>query len=426
MIKSSMIRINYQSYASPNFGLRLRVYCGGQTRYIGVSHLLKGKLYPRHWNAKKQQFTKSAPFSAENNEIIVKFKQKYDEKAIDWTGSFAAFFSTIDVHDTNYDTGAPTIARLFSEIITDRKKRKHPDGTTKGSYECYEKTERRLQEYCKSIRLPYGQLLVKDVTSEFINSLFDWIETKKKGRGKMYVSVMLHAALVHADDLGWFDFKSLKGVRWSKKKNGSAHKYQTLTTEQCNRFLALTDDELPKNPRMHLYRDFCVFVLFTGQSACDAISLQYSDIKVIGGVSHFIFKRRKISEKQAVPCAVPINAKMQEIMDRWRKVSKDGYIFPIRNKKKLATQTTNNGDIKHFIGRLNIWLKKVGVVLGCDFPLHSYTFRHTAITNYISKDVPVVYVANMMGTSVNNCEKIYYNNQGDVRSRNKVLSIASF
>lgn len=124
--------------------------------------------------------------------------------------------------------------------------------------------------------------------------------------------------------------------------------------------MALKNEELPSNPKKILYRDFCVFLLFTGQSPCDAISLKYSDIEVIGGVNHFVFRRRKIAEKQAVPCTVPINPILQKIMDKWKHIAKDGYIFPIRNKWKLATQTTNNGDIKHFVGRLNNWLKKLG------------------------------------------------------------------
>ncbi len=186
MITAVMISINYQSCGNAKFSLRLRLYQDGETKYISVNKLLKGKLLKRHWNAKKQQFTASAPFSDENNDILVQFKQKY---------------------------GSP---------------------------------------------------------------------------------------------------------------------------------------------------------------------------------------------------------------------AKDGYIFPIRDKQKLATQTTDNGDIKHFVGRCNHWLKQLGEKIGCDFPLHCYTFRHTAITNYISKDVPVLYVANMMGTSVENCEKIYYNNQGDVASRNKVLGVTSF
>lgn len=174
-----------------------------------------------------------------------------------------------------------------------------------------------------------------------------------------------------------------------------------------------------------LYRDFCLFLLYTGQSVCDAVALKRSDIQVKNGISHFVFRRRKISEKQAVPCAVPINADLQRIMDKWSKRSKDGYIFPIRNKEKLRTQQTNNGDIKHLVSKLNIWLKKVGDALGCAFPLHTYTFRHTAITRYISRGVPVIYVANMMGTSVENCEKIYYDNLADTSSRNKVMASMS-
>ena len=73
-----------------------------------------------------------------------------------------------------------------------------------------------------------------------------------------------------------------------------------------------------------------------------------------------------------------------------------------------------------------MWLKKVGAILGCKFPLHSYTFRHTAITHYISKGVPTMYVANLMGTSVKNCEQIYYNNRGDIASRDKVMNALMF
>ena len=201
------------------------------------------------------------------------------------------------------------------------------------------------------------------------------------------------------------------------------HKYKTLSDSQCKKLETMNVSELPDNPKSELYRDFCVFLLYTGQSPCDAIALQYSDIEKIDGIEHFIFKRRKIADKQAVPCAVPINKGMRRIMNRWKKESKDGYVFPIRNKWKLENQKTSNGDIKHFISRANMWLKKVAKTLKCDFSLHLYTFRHTAITRYISNGIPVTYVANLMGTSVKNCEQIYYNNQGDAASRDKVLSL---
>lgn len=418
-----MITTNYQSYGMSGFNLRLRVYQDGETRYVNVNKLLQGQLLKRHWNQKKQLFIASAPFSKENNEALVQFKRKYDEKAVEWNGSV---FNFINSFSQICACGKPLVKDLIAECIVEAKKRKHKDGTTKDTFQAYEKLERRLQAFCLYKKIKWESLLIEDLTTEFINAMFDWIDNKNKGKGIIYVSVTLHALIGYAEKKDLHSFDKLKGVRWAKKSSVSAHKYRTLTTDQCNRLMTLSYEELPSNPKKILYRDFCIFLLFTGQSPCDAISLKYSDIETIGGISHFVFKRRKISAKQSVPCTVPINSIMQGIMDKWKREAKDGYIFPIRNKHKLATQTTNNGDIKHFVGRLNHWLKKLGVILGCDFPLHTYTFRHTAITNYISKDIPVIYVANMMGTSVSNCEKIYYNNQGDIKSRDKVLSVTSF
>lgn len=418
-----MITTNYQTFGTSGFNLRLRLYQNGETRYVNVNKLLQGQLTKRHWNQKKQLFIPSAPFSKENNETLVQLKRKYDEKAMNWTGSV---FNFVNEFESIPSTDKPLIKDILFNFIEEAKKRKHPDGTVKGSYEEYVKLTYRLQEFCAYKNIKWESLPVEDFTAGFVNSIFDWVDTKRDGKGKIYISKSLHSILNRADKMGIYDFNKLKLVKWAQKSRVSVQKYQTLTTTQCNKLITMRGSELPPNPKKILYRDFCVFLLFTGQSPCDAISLRYSDIEMINNVSHFIFKRRKIAEKQAVPCAVPINSVMKEIMDRWKSRAKDGYIFPIRNKHKIATQKTNNGDIKHFVCRLNLWLKKLGKMLGVDFPLHTYTFRHTAITNYISKDVPVIYVANMMGTSVANCEKIYYNNQGDVKSRNKVLSMTSF
>ncbi|TGX80530.1 hypothetical protein E5358_12810 [Palleniella muris] len=420
-----MIYINYQSYGTSGFSLRLRFYQDGETKFLAVNKLLKGKLLKKHWNQRKQCFIPSAPYSEENNAILVEYKQRYDRMAIEWTGSLYGFLAA--VHADNFGNDGPkTVAQVIEFIITELKRRTHADGSVKGSYEGYAKLEGRLKEFCEHEKIEYDKLLITDINSVFINNVMDWIVKERQGKGHVYISAMLHATLAKAEKQGWFDMSTVKNCRWRGKNKSSVQKYHTLSTEQCRKFVSLTKGELPHNPNSELYHDFCIFILYTGQSPCDAIALRYSDIKNIGGVDHFVFKRRKISEKQAIPCAVPINDRMKEIMDRWKSVSKDGYIFPIRSKRKLATQKTSNGDIKHFISLLNHWLKKIGDILECDFSLHTYTFRHTAITNYISKGVPVLYVANLMGTSVKNCESIYYNNQGDVASRNKVLNAIQF
>lgn len=418
-----MININYQSSGTTKLHLRLRLYSGGETRYVSVSKLLKGNPLPRHWSQKKQMFTGSCPYREENNQVIAEFRQKYELRAINWTGTLTGLLASIEEESIVND--AMSVPCFIQQIIQDKLSNLHPDGSAKGTFEAYRKLNQRLIEFCKAKHLDYNKLLLSELTAETIEKIFTWVNHSRNGKGYEYISKTLHSVIMKADKAGHLNADDFKRCNWKKYKNSSANKFDTLTEDQIALFKAMDLDDVVDSSKNELYRDFCLFILQTGQSACDALTLRYSDIKQIGGISHFVFKRRKIAEKQMVPCTVPISEELEKIMFKWRKYSKDDYIFPVRSKKKLATQETNNGDIKHFVGYLNGWLKKVGSALGCKFPLKTYTFRHTAITRYISKGVPVVYVANMMGTSVENCEKIYYNNQGDIASRNKVLAAMS-
>lgn len=418
-----MVTINYQAFGNKGFQLRLRFYQDGETKYINVTKMLKGSIQKKHWNQKKQQFIPSCPYSSENNDILVRFRQKYDEKAVGWSGSLGGFLASFEKGKVEESKKLVMLDDLFERIISEQKSKFHPDGSRKDTCECYEKTQTRLKAYCSDVGINYDKMMITDVTAAFVNNMFDWIGTHNGGKGLVYISKMLHATMNVAQREGAFDMSSLKGVRWKKKNLGSTQKHRTLTDSQCKQLESMSVSDMPDNPKSELYRDFCIFLLYTGQSPCDAITLQYSDIEKISGVDHFVFKRRKIADKQAVPCTVPINENMRRIMNRWKSQSSDGYIFPVRTKWKLEHQKTSNGDIKHFISGINLWLKEVAKTLKCDFSLHTYTFRHTAITRYISNGVPVTYVANLMGTSVKNCEQIYYNNQGDTKSMDKVLSL---
>lgn len=416
-----MVTINYQSFGSKGFQLRLRFYQDGETKYINVTKKLIGNIQKKHWNAKKQYFIPSCPFADENNKTIMDFRKPYDEAARSWSGTIYGLMASVKPKK-HVSGDLTTLNGLVQHIIDEQKLKTHEDGTPKGTYENYIKLQKRLGEYCKYLGVKYEKLNITDVTEEFVNGLFDWIYKKKGGAGAVYVSKTLHAVLMKGDKKKVFNFNAVKYCNWKKQNRVSVEKNYTLSEKQCKKLINMPLSQLPKNPKSELYRDFCVFLLCTGQSPCDAISLQKSNIKTVDGVEHIVFKRRKIAHKQITPCSLPITDTMRRIINKWESVASDGYIFPIRNNKKLSTQTTDNGDIKHFNGRLNVWLKQLGQILECDFQLHTYTFRHTAITHYLSKGVPIAYVANIMGTSIENCEQIYYNSVGDSRSRNLILN----
>lgn len=422
-----MISVNYQMFGTGGFQLRLRIYQDGETRFVNVTKLLKGSLTKRHWNKKKKCFFASAPFSELNNETLVKFIAPYEERAKTWSGTLAGFMLSFEKVSSVKPDDDRTFVHILDMIVSDMKANNvHADGTLCGGYEHYEKLKKRMEEFCESAHVDHQKLSIDDMTPEFVNKVLLWAKNRSVGKC-LYISKTLRAALSRASKMGKFDFSTVEGCNWEKGKTGRTHKYETLSDKLCKSFSEIPDDELPQSGRMaSLYRDFCIFILYSCQSACDAISLKYSNIQVIDGIDHFVFKRRKIDTRQPTDCLVPINDEMKRIMKKWKPLTKDGYVFPIRSKERINNNKVNNGDIKHFLNRLNYWLKLMTDKINCPFPLHTYVFRHTGITRYVSKGVPIIYVANLAGTSVSNCEKIYYNNQGDTTSRDKVLSAVKF
>lgn len=413
-----MIFLNYQTYGSTGFHLRLRLYQGGETKFISVTKFLKGDIQKKHWNARKQTFISSCPFAEENNKILEKIMDRYRDAALNWTGTLNGLMISMERLRVEEEQ---TIEGYYALMVERAKKNSHSDGSLKSTFEEYLKVEKRIQEFCAFKKVEYRSLLLKEVTPYFVNNMLDWVETERKGRGLRYISKGLHSFISKADKDGFLNAEDFKRCKWFKDNPASSQKYNTLTAEQIEQFKTLDLYSVSKSPLNEFYRDICLFILHSGMSVCDVLSLRYSDKLNIGGACHFMFKRRKIAEKQKNECAVPISKEMEDIMEKWQWCSRDGYIFPIRNLHKLRVQGTNNGDIKHFIGNINYWLKKIGKALKLSFPLRTYTFRHTSITRYVSKNIPVAYISNMMGTSIKNIESVYYNNLGDVASRNKVL-----
>lgn len=192
-----MITINYQRFGNKGFQLRLRLYQDGETKFINVTKLLKGAIQKKHWNQQKQLFVPSCPFSAENNYILVQFRQKYDEMAINWNGSVFGMIAAME--NESDEAGGMTLKKYIQVIIGRLNERKHADGTIKGSFEGYEKLERRIQEFCKAKKIKYDKILVSDITPGFVEGILTWVEKSRKGKGRIYISKMLHAVISKAD-----------------------------------------------------------------------------------------------------------------------------------------------------------------------------------------------------------------------------------
>lgn len=421
-----MVTINYQTFGKKGFGLRLRIYLDGETKYIVVNKFLKGQLYLKHWNQKRQRFIPSAPYSEENNKALDMIAEKFLEAARTFAGTgMNAFFRYAEGKPKD-DGGGMKLSDLISHVIAMHKKKIRDDGTIKDTFMAYEKLESKMKLYCQHIKRSYESVWLDEVDSGFINGAFDWIESECKGKGYYNFSQFLHATLNVANSNGWYDMAKVEKCRWMRnKKLHTQHKYRTLDEKQFKAFSEFDSSTLPyawKWKNAELYHDFCIFIFYSCQSPCDAICLQKKNVRNIDGQKYLVFLRRKIDDRQDVECFVPVNSVMERIMGKYENVSKDGYIFPIRSLEKLRTMKTNNGDIKKFISYANLWLARVGELMGLDFRLHLYTFRHSGITNYLRNGVSPAFVSDLAGTDIRNLSKVYYNNRGDSENRRKVLS----
>lgn len=92
------------------------------------------------------------------------------------------------------------------------------------------------------------------------------------------------------------------------------------------------------------------------------------------------------------------------------------------SKKKITPQRIMDYTYKKFREHLNIWLKEIGKELGTDFDLYAYAFRHTAITVAINNGLPILYIANAAGTSVEMIQQHYYNGES-AKNREMLTSV---
>lgn len=102
---------------------------------------------------------------------------------------------------------------------------------------------------------------------------------------------------------------------------------------------------------------------------------------------------------------------MRQIINKYKGQSKDSYIFPIMDDEKEKAYKTKDYTFKKFREFLNKWLKVVGRELQLSFDLYAYVFRHTAITVAIDNGLPISYIANAAGTSVEVIQQHYYNGE---------------
>ena len=394
--------------------LALRISEGKERFYKRVAHLMKGQPDLKHWKQDKEMFSGYAEFYKENNQILEDFKAIY-WKLIQEHPELSAKQVACFYKAQQQRTGSKPVrltawgvedyknsVSKYLEVVISRERAKQGC-----NYESYYKLLARCRRDIGGFddmpfsTIDYNQMVTIAYIFAREPSYKNISKTFRALLGKAHKDPDVNFRLSQIGDFRFCDYSPCKYDIESKHPD-------ILNSQQLRAFLNTSPYNLTPNYKnrseIALYYDFCVFMFNSFFSPCDVIKAKKRDVTN----RNTIMVRRKKTHR---PVEVPITPAMKLIIDKYKGMSKDGYIFPIMDDKKEKEYKTKDYTFKNFREKLNNWLKGVGHYLGLDFNLYAYVFRHTAITVAIDSGLPVSYISNAAGTSVEMIQQHYYNGE---------------
>ena len=394
--------------------LALRISEGKERFYKRVAHLMKGQPDLKHWKQDKEMFSGYAEFYKENNQILEDFKAIY-WKLIQEHPELSAKQVACFYKAQQQRTGSKPVrltawgvedyknsVSKYLEVVISRERAKQGC-----NYESYYKLLTRCRRDISGFddmpfsTIDYNQMVTIAYIFAREPSYKNISKTFRALLGKAHKDPDVNFRLSQIGDFRFCDYSPCKYDIESKHPD-------ILNSQQLRAFLNTSPYNLTPNYKnrseIALYYDFCVFMFNSFFSPCDVIKAKKRDVTN----RNTIMVRRKKTHR---PVEVPITPAMKLIIDKYKGMSKDGYIFPIMDDKKEKEYKTKDYTFKNFREKLNNWLKGVGHYLGLDFNLYAYVFRHTAITVAIDSGLPVSYISNAAGTSVEMIQQHYYNGE---------------
>lgn len=406
--------------------LALRISEGSERYYKRVTHLLQGCQDLRHWKQDKEMFSARAEFYKENNQILKDFKGIYWRLITQHPELNAKQVANFYKPQQKANLGSQPIkldswsvedyrnsVSKYLEVIIQRERAKQGC-----NFEVYYKLLRR----CRRDIVGFDEMPLSTIDYNQMVTIANIFagEPSYRQMSKTFRALLGKA---HKDPNVMFRLEQIGDFRFcdynpNKYDLEMAHP-DVLNAEQLKQFLNcdpyyLTPGYKNRNEIM-VYYDFCVFMFHSFFAPCDVLKAKAKDITNRGT----LMIRRKKTHR---PVEVPISPVMKRIIEKYRGQSKYGYIFPIMDDKKDKESGTKDYCLKTFREKLNNWLKPVGETLETEFKMRAYVFRHTAITVAIDSGVPVSYVANAAGTSIEMIQKHYYN--GDNQQNRNLLAEA--
>lgn len=390
--------------------LVLRISEGKERYYKKVHSLLIGNPDIKYWDANKERFTYRSKDYVANNAQLERFKDIYKKLITNYpeltARQIASFYKTGNRHQKAVGIGVVLSQRPYRnsveeylKVVIEREKSKPGN-----NFMFYKK----LLQRCQKTIPDFSSLTFQAIDFDLCLRMAQMFAKYKNYRG---ISKGFRALLGKADMDQNVQF-SLKQIGGFKFQHYNPEKYMEgiaipniLNEEKLRIFLNMDINVITPTYRnrkeVELYHDFCKFMFYTFLAPCDVIKLEYRNIS---NRNTLTLRRKKTCKLTEIPILPP----MASLIEKYKSKYKNKYIFPVLSHGLAREYKTRDYLSIRFRENLNKWLKALGNDLELDFNLHSYVFRHTAISTAVNGGLPLAYVAMLAGVKPETIHRYYY------------------
>lgn len=387
-----------------------------------------------HWNKTKQRFNSGTYTATDNNPVLDALCTSCDELLKNSAITSPKEF--VEALERGVATSDVMTLGDFLRILIDEMRNGTNNKRPSRNYQCYinllHKLEKEETAQYKGKTLDLINVPIAEVDNKCFIQFSKFILSLSDDEGRTnYSNIMKLFKQVHTKAYDRELTDTVLRFKYTDNAPLLADEYSekspSLTPEQYAQFVALDVMTLRKSGTltydlMRMYKDFCIFLYETKMRPVDVTRACANNIVEVNGKQYYRYipekkKNNKETNKDKTVYA-PLSDVALSIITKYKGKSSQGYIFPF-SMNEYEWDMMNAKDWNKWNNRkqrlqemINSWLRnKVAKVIGVDFPLTLYTFRHSTLTHScMAEGANWGVIALNGGTSIDMLQRHYVSN----------------
>ena len=239
-----------------------------------------------------------------------------------------------------------------------------------------------------------SKLNLMEVTSDFLKNY----ESHMISEGKSVTTISIYIRSLRsiynqAIDANMVDRKYYPFGKNKYQPKAPRNIKKALTIEQIK---SIIDYKVDEGTNQQLAKDMWLLSYYcNGMNIKDIINLRFSNIE--NDTLYFERIKTASTNQNPKPIVVSLIPQAKEIITRWKqkKRSTDDFVFPVLKKSMTEDEKAK---VKHqFIKTINKYMKRIGIGIGYDKPLTTYSARHSYATILKRSGAPLSFISEALG-----------------------------